>query len=324
MKKYFQLIRLPNLIFLALMIAAFYYAVITPLLGRYGIEIPSSALIFSLLELSIVFIAAGGYVINDYFDTKIDEINRPLRVIVGKSMTRKQAALYFQILLAIGIIAGLALSIILRDLTLAFIFVAVPGLLWFYSSSYKRQFLIGNFIIALCAFLSVFVIGYAVAAALIKKYDVLIYQTSIIPELYSWSAAIGLCAFLLTFVREMVKDAEDVEGDRENECHTMPVVWGIKKSKAAIAVAAAISLIVIGWLAIFMSPFENDPVTIKFYLTGIVLPFIFFFYLLGRASNRRDFHQLSTLLKYIMAIGCCYFFFVYYLILLNKTSYAAF
>ena len=66
--------------------------------------------------ISNIFIAAGGYVTNDYFDTKIDEINRPTKVIVGKTKTRKQVAVYFQILFGIGIIAGIILSILLKDI----------------------------------------------------------------------------------------------------------------------------------------------------------------------------------------------------------------
>ena len=324
MKNYFKIIRPANLLFLGILTAFFYFGVLTPLLGQYGIRIPGSVPIFVLLEISAIFIAAGGYVVNDYFDTKIDEINRPSKVIVGHGMSRKQAAVYFQCLFAIGIAAGIALAVIVGDFTLAFLYLVVAGLLWFYSSSYKRQFLIGNLIIAICAFAAIFIPGYAVAAAMIRHYDFLIYQTGILPEIYSWSCAIGLCSLLLTFVREIVKDMEDVEGDRENECRTMPVVWGIAKSKIFVAVMAAASLDVMGYFAFFLSPFENDPVSGKYYLTGIVLPFLIFFYMLGKAGCKKEFHNISSLLKYIMAIGCCYCLFVYYLILLNSPSYVAY
>lgn len=323
MKDYIRIIRPVNLLFLGIMNAMFYFAVLSPILGSYGISIPYSSLMFVLLEISAIFIAAGGYVVNDYFDTKIDEINRPGKVIVGKTMTRKQAAIYFQCLFFIGVAAGVAISILTSDITLAFLYIVVAGLLWFYSSSYKRQFLIGNFIIAICAFLVIFIAGYAVCSALVNHYDFLIYQTDIIPTVYSWSAAIGLCSFLLTFIREMVKDMEDVEGDRENECRTMPVVWGISKSKIMIAAFSAISLVIMGYFAFFLVPFKNDPVSGKYFLSGIVLPFLIFFYMLGKANCKKEFHNLSTLLKYIMAIGCCYFLFVYYLILLNNQSYVA-
>lgn len=320
MKDYIKLIRWPNLLFLGALNALVYYMVVCPILNIYSIKLDNELWIFILLIISNIFIAAGGYVANDYFDTKIDEINRPTKVIVGKTKTRKQVAVYFQILFGIGIIAGIILSILLKDYTLAFVYITIPGLLWFYSSSYKRQFLIGNIVVGICTFLVIFIIGYAANTALFNQYDELIYQTNIITEIYKWTASIGLFAFLLTLIREIVKDMEDIEGDREMECRTMPIVWGINKSKIVVAVLSTITLLIVAYFTFYKIPFENDPVSIKYFIFGIVLPFVVMFYLLGKAQSRRDFAQISLLLKYIMAVGSLYCVFIYYLILLNTTS----
>lgn len=320
MKDYIKLIRWPNLLFLVLINTLVYYMLVCPILNLYSVKLDNELWIFILLVTSNVFIAAGGYASNDYFDVKIDEINKPTKLIVGKTKTRKQVAIYFQILFGIGILAGIILSILLKDYTLAFIYIIIPGLLWFYSSSYKRQFLIGNIVVGICAFLVVFIIGYVANTAVFNQYDELIYQTNIIPEIYKWTASIGLFAFLITLIREIVKDMEDIEGDREMECRTMPIVWGINKSKIVVTVLSTITLLIIAYFAFYKIPFKNDPVTVKYFIFGIVLPFIIVFYLLGKAQNRSHFAQISLLLKYIMAVGSLYCVFIYYLILLNTTT----
>lgn len=317
MKDYLKLIRLRNLIFLGTIIALMHYAVVAPILGKYGLALENSTLIIILLEISALFIAAGGYVVNDYFDTKIDEINKPLKVIVGKTKTRKQAAAYFQVLWAIGIIAGITLSLLLKDKSLGFVFVFVPGLLWFYSSSYKRMFLIGNIAIALCAFLSIFLVAYSATAQLLLSYGDMLYETYILPEIYYWVSGFGLFAFLLTLLREIVKDMEDVNGDKEVECRTLPIVWGINASKIVIIGISLVTIITIGYIALFKIDFIRDTITLKYYLFGILIPFMAFFYLLGKAKTMKEYHQLSDFLKYIMGIGSLYSLFFLYLINLN-------
>ena len=170
---YIRLIRWKNLLLLTLMVAAVYWGLFYVML-HWGIKISDSILLtqmhlvrnFVLLWLTEICIAAGGYVVNDYFDTRIDEINRPTRVIVGHTKTREQAARYFQLLWGIGIGLGLVLSWLLRSLTVGLIIVGVAGFLWFYSSSYKRQFLVGNLVVALCVFLAVFLTGQVVVDSL--------------------------------------------------------------------------------------------------------------------------------------------------------------
>ncbi|MBQ1751900.1 MAG: UbiA family prenyltransferase, partial [Paludibacteraceae bacterium] len=135
---------------IALVVCLMQFCVVNPIYYKCGVSIDLFPLVFSLLMVSILTIAAAGYVINDYFDTKIDEINKPSKVIVGKTVTRAQAGTYFQTLLVIGNIAGIALAAITRDLTLVFIYAGVSGILWFYSSSYKRQLLLGNIMISIC------------------------------------------------------------------------------------------------------------------------------------------------------------------------------
>ena len=107
MKKFIQLIRLQNIISLLIFQALMYYGVVVAILTKYGLSFSYISLEIILLFIASAFIAAAGYVVNDYFDTKIDTINKPDKVIIGKTLSRQQAAWIFQSLFGIGILAGI-------------------------------------------------------------------------------------------------------------------------------------------------------------------------------------------------------------------------
>ena len=147
-KPYLQLLRVGNLGFLAILLFVMEYWIATPLLQRALFSEQMPWWILTLLIISVVCIAAGGYVINDYFDVKIDRINRPDDLIVTRIISRDAAMLMFQLLTAVGIVCGGVVSWWARSWTLLFIYIVIPGLLWFYSASYKRLFLVGNLVVA--------------------------------------------------------------------------------------------------------------------------------------------------------------------------------
>lgn len=312
MVKYFKLIRPINLLIMALVVCLMQFCVINPILEVYGFKIIMFPLVFTLLLVSILTIGASGYVINDYFDTKIDEINRPNKVIVGHGITRHQAAVYFQTLLIIGNIAGLALAIILRNITLVFIYAGVSGILWFYSSSYKRQLLLGNIMVSLCTFLCVFLVGYVNVKGLIVNYPDADLSATMqkciglsVAMIYAWTLGFGLFAFLLTMLREMVKDIEDIEGDTEMECRTMPIVWGVTTSKIVITVLTAVTIAVIFYFANFKIFFKEDNITFT-YSVILILFLLMFIGQLWMAKCKPSYSQASMTLKVIMVLGICY------------------
>jgi len=320
LKTWLQLIRWKNVLFLAYIVTTVFYGVITPYLNQYAIALPNSNLLFGLLLSSTVLIAAGGYVINDYFDTKIDEINRPTKVIVGKSVTRAQAATGFQILLGLGVLCGLSLAVFLRDTTIGLIYIVLSGLLWFYSSSYKRQLIIGNLMIAVCGFMTPFMLGYVCNRQLILTYQPYIYQTPIITDIYAWTAGFGLFSFLFTLLREIVKDIDDIEGDREMECHTIPIVWGINATKVILITLSIVILLLTGYFSLQLIPFATDTITLRYYLFGIAIPMLILLCWIGIAKKRSQWQQISQFIKFIMLIGCSYALIVYYLFYLNGAT----
>jgi 4-hydroxybenzoate polyprenyltransferase len=312
MVAYFKLIRFWNLIFIAFIQFVMRQIVLIPILQTYGFDVAQETNMLYLLIAATVFIAAGGYVLNDYFDVKIDAINHPDNQIVGNTITRSKAMLLHQILTGVGVVCGLLLALLAKSFTLGFIFIVVPGLLWFYSASYKRQFLTGNLVVAFLAALTVLVVGISELAFLQKEYGKLIFETPIPSQFYAWIGGFTLFSFLCTWIREIIKDMEDEKGDREMECRTMPIKWGSAKTKiflyGLIAVTVAGLYFVNGLFITF-----PGTLTLRYITFGIALPFVAVSYLIATAKVPLHFHQAATLTKIIMLIGVLYSFLFYYL-----------
>lgn len=290
-----------------------HYAVFLPILQKYGFESNIAGNYLWLLILGTVLIAAGGYVLNDYFDIKIDRINRPDKVIVSNIVSKQSAMLMHQILTFSGAFIGLLLAWIFKSFTLAFIFIVIPGLLWFYSASYKRQFMIGNIAVAFVAGMSVLIVAIFGVALLKKEYGGLIFETPIPSEVQSWIGGFALFAFLTTWIREIIKDVEDEHGDREMECRTMPVVWGIPRTKIFIYILTGIVITLLLVTNFTLIHFEGQ-LTLKYTIFGILIPLLVLVYLIVKARLPMEFHQAATLCKFIMLTGVLYSFVFYFLI----------
>ena len=303
-----RLVRWSNLLFLAALIWLMEKWVAVPILNKlaFGEQLPWYVLL--LILLATVFIAAGGYVINDYFDVKIDRINRPDEVIVTRTITKPAAMRLSLWLSGIGIVCGLIAAILLRSLTLGILFVIVPGLLWFYSSSYKRLFMIGNLIIALLAGLTPMLVAMANVAQLKLYYASILPYTPLEHDLYAWIGGFALFAFLLTWIREIVKDLQDQMGDRELECHSMPVVWGEKWTKIFVTGLIIFTIAVIGhlWYRILPFPIGWDSLSTRYIVLGIVTPLLGVLGLLWAAKIPSDYKNCQQLVKFTMLLGMLY------------------
>jgi 4-hydroxybenzoate polyprenyltransferase len=303
-----RLVRWSNLLFLAALVWLMEKWVAVPILDKvaFGEQLPWFVLL--LTGAAIVLIAAGGYVVNDYFDVKIDRINRSDAVIVTRSIS-KPAAMRLSISLSIaGALCGIAAAWLLRSMTLGIIYVLVPGLLWFYSSSYKRLLIIGNLIIALLAGLTPLVIALTNVAQLKLLYASILPYTTLEHDLYAWLGGFALFAFLLTWIREIIKDLQDQMGDRELECHTMPVVWGETWTKIFVTLLIALTLALIGWLWWTVLPFDKSwtGLSTRYIALGIVIPTICTLWLLWSAKISSDYKTCQQVVKFTMLIGMLY------------------
>lgn len=265
------------------MIQAFiYFTAVLPITAQYGFFLRLPYWILASLIAATTLIAAGGFVINDYFDIKIDRLNRPDKVIVSNTISKKDAMHIYQILTVSGVVIGVVASVMLKSFTLAFIFIIVAGLLWFYSSSYKRMLIVGNLVVAIMAALVPLIPAFAAKEQLVLSYSDIILQLPIIPTLYTFCGILALLAFIMVMSLEVLKDIRDEYGDREMECHTMPVVWGI-----TVARIIATSLVVIGCaLAVFASLKVPVPgsISLRYALFAIALPTAFLIYFIWSKS----------------------------------------
>lgn len=311
-KPYFQLLRVSNLAFMAILLYVMEKWVAVPLLHMERFPEQVSWWILTLLILSVVLIAAGGYVINDYFDVKIDRINRPDDLIVTRVISREMAMRIFQVCTILGVLAGLATAWCAHSWNLLFVYIVIPGLLWFYSASYKRILLVGNLVVAFVSALVPMLVAMVNVDMLRFQYQDSLVHTPIVGELYLWIGGFALFAFLLTWVREIVKDMEDIEGDCELECRSMPIVWGIPATKVVVTILLVVTMAFIGYIAYAVLPFPMvwKSLTMRYIVFGLVVPIVCVVVLLWAAKNKQEYQRCQLIVKLIMFIGILFGFVI--------------
>ena len=317
-----QLVRYKNLIIIALTQYAMRYLVVNPILQLNGFELQLSEIHFLMLVLSAVFITAAGYVINDYFDTKTDMLNRPETVLIGKKISRRAAMALHIILNALGIGIGFYLSVFVGLLPLGVAYILAAGLLWFYSTSYKRQFLIGNLLVAFFTGVVPFVVVLFEVPLLNQEYrDVLIENNMSFNNILAWVGGFSYFAFLSTLIREIIKDIEDYEGDLAYGRNSLPIILGIKISRHVVSFLILFLLGSLVYLYIrflrFMSGEGMDLLTLAYLIILLFLPYIYLVYRIYGAKNKQDYHLCSTISKLIMLAGILYSVLVYVILLTN-------
>ena len=312
-KPFFQLLRVGNLVFIAILLFVMEKWVATPLLHLARFQELMPWWILCLLILSTVLIAAGGYVINDYFDVKIDRINRPDDLVVTRHISRDGAMRLFQVLSGIGIISGLAVAWWARSWTLGMTYIVIPGLLWFYSASYKRQLIVGNIVVAFVSALVPMLIAIVNADHLRHLYGEALTYTPIVGQLYVWLSGFALFAFLITLIREMVKDIEDINGDCEMECRTMPIVWGIKTTKIIATTLLIATIALIAYMAFMVLPFPYNwqSFSARYVVFGLMIPIVCAVILLWASKTPLEYRRTQLIIKFVMFMGMLYSFVIY-------------
>ena len=294
------------------------YLIMEPLLPSESFEIQFGEFQFFLLVLSTVFIAGAGYIINDYFDTRTDMINKPARVVVGVEIRRRQAMILHAVLNIIGVGIGIYLGLYIQLPALSLVFLLATGLLWFYSTTYKRQFLVGNLSVSfLTALVPLMVVLFEIPL-LNRAYgkEMLMHQASF-NYIFAWVGGFAFFAFLTTLIRELIKDAEDFEGDAAYGMRTLPIVLGTRWTKAIISLLIAMTIALLAFLLLRFILFSVEPadyLSLGYFILFLFLPLVLLVILVLRAGDRKGFHRASTLIKLIMLTGILYSFMVSYLV----------
>ncbi len=306
---YLRLVRYPNLLFIILTQYLFHYLMVVPILKNNLSSTQLSHFDFALLVFSTVLIAAAGYVINDYFDVKMDSINKPRKLFITKSINRRPAMLAHQILNAIAIAIGIYLSWKVGNFNLAFINPIIAALLWFYSTGYKKQPFIGNFLVALLTGMVVLVVIFYEQNLFHPENEL---QTLAASAIFIRAFFYFLFAFLVSLIREIVKDLEDIKGDEMYGCRTLPIVLGIPNTKSIVFVLSTVVMALLGFIEI--KAFESNYfLTIIYLAQTIQFPIIVMLWMLLRADTQKDYNRISTLVKAIMLMGILTIVYFYFL-----------
>lgn len=294
---FLRLIRWPNLVFIVITQCLFEWSIYGRVYPLAGSALFSNA--FIQLVLASVLIAAAGYIINDYFDQNIDQINKPEKMVVNVIINRRWVIFWHMTLSLAGLFfTALALPIqqywhlVLGNL-------AAILLLWLYSTNFKKQLLIGNVLISLLTAWVILILFFA-------KYPLVMQEMLGLDHakvrFFRLTVLYAAFAFIISLVREVVKDMEDVEGDQKFGCKTMPIVWGIRATKVFVAV----------WLVVLIAAL----LILQFYVLGlgwwhsalycflfIIVPMVVIAQKLYKARTPNDYHRLSSLIKWVMFTG---------------------
>lgn len=302
---WFRLIRYKNLIIIALLQYLLRYALILPILQKYGVEPVLSDLRFALLVLSTICLAASGYAINDYFDIHTDNINRPQRVVVGHQIKRREALMTHMILTFAGVLIGFFLAYVTRKESYVLIYLVIPFLLWHYSTTLKKQILTGNLVISLLTAMVPYVVVSLEFGALGRRQPEII-ESEACATAWFWTTGFAFFAFISNLSREMIKDLEDIKGDQANGCRTLPIALGTRYTKILIILLTLFSILALWAAYLFIPELSESNMTFFYFIVALTLPYIALMWLIRKARIPSDYHKASQVSKLIMLTGILY------------------
>ena len=292
--KYFTLLRVPNLLMLAAMQAAFRY-------GFYERQGVIGALFnyqFILLILATVCLAAAGYVVNDIHDQATDRINKPGRNQIGASISESAAWRLYVTLNIIGVSCGFFLAHAVGRPWFTLIFMVVVLVLYQYAAGLKRTLLVGNLTVAFLAFLSVMILG------IFDLFPVLTDgNRGFLGIIFGILIDFGVFAFIINLMREVVKDLEDVDGDYNQGMNTLPIALGVKRTTRLLfwfSILPAALVLYYTWEYFFKSELY---IVVGYSIICVAAPLIYCLVRLWDAKNRKDYKELSLVLKLVILAG---------------------
>jgi 4-hydroxybenzoate polyprenyltransferase len=307
---FLKLVRLPNLFFIVLTQFLFYYCILIPLLRSVRAVAEIDQVQFILLSLASVLIAAAGYIINDYFDVNIDQVNKPKKNVVDHIVSRRWAILWHFVLSGIGVLLSLYISwktglwyIVLANFGCAF-------LLFGYSISLKQKLLSGNVLISVLTSWVILILclsEFRLSQGGSADSSLLVAQNKIMRLGFLYAGF----AFILTLIREAIKDMEDMEGDARYGSKTMPIAWGIPATKVYVAVWMIVLLALLVAVQVYIIRFQWWW-PILYCIVLVILPLTYTFLKLFRAMTPEQFHYLSSITKTVMLTGILSMVFFYF------------
>jgi 4-hydroxybenzoate polyprenyltransferase len=305
---FIKMIRLPNLFFIVLTQVLFHISVLDKILWPIEHRPVIDSWNFILLSVASVLIAAAGYIINDYFDINIDQVNKPKGNVVDTVVSRRWAMAWHFILSGMGLLLSAYIS---WQTGFWYILLGNFGcvlLLFGYSVSLKRKLLFGNIVIALLTAWVILIICFA-------EIKIATQVSSAMAEASNKIIRIGILyaafAFISSLIREAIKDIEDMQGDERYGCRTMPIVWGVNATKVYVAVWLVVILALLVILQVYVFRF-GWWIAMAYSVVFIIAPFVLIFFRLFKATTQKNYHQLSNWTKLVMLSGILSMIFFYF------------
>jgi len=301
---FFRLIRLPNLIFIALTQFLLQSCIYEPLYRPF-VTIDDTRR-FGFLLVASILIAAAGYIINDYFDIDIDQINKPSRLVVGKLISKRGSIFLHFVFNAAGLVFTYLAIRSIQQIYLVFLNLGVVVLLWFYSVRYKKTLLVGNIIIS-------FLVAWVIIIFFLSKMDPIQLLRGADKSqsiFYQLTILYAGFAFLATFIRELIKDVEDQEGDRRHGCKTLPIMWGAALTRTFIASWVVILAVLVIFVMVYLLQLKMRIAFVYSFLL-VLIPIFSILKNLTKASTSEDFGKLSAQMKWLLLAGIISMIFFY-------------
>lgn len=296
---FLKLIRWPNLLFIALTQLLFQYCLLRPIFKKSSVAPVIDDPIFLVILIASILIAAAGYIINDYFDINIDQINKPHKQFIPKYVSRRWAILWNSLLSG----AGVALSFYAG--WKAGVWWIGPAnfvctfLLFIYSSTFKKRFLSGNVIIALLTAWTVAILG---LASFYHLYYDNIKTVAMQGRILRFTILYTAFAFVISLIREAVKDMEDLRGDVQYGCKTLPIIAGINAAKTYVLVWLSVligALLVVQLYAAQLGWW----LAVAYGFCFLIAPLCYLFFNFIKLREATGYHRMASLAKLIMLSG---------------------
>jgi len=302
---FLKMVRLPNLFFMALTQVLFQFCIYQTL---YKDNIPPQDIIrFIFLLFASLLIVAPGYIFNGYFAINIDEVNKPDKMVVDKVIHRRWAIAWHFMLSATGIILTAIALPFSQKWYLILANVLCVTVLWFYSANFKKSLLTGNIAISLLTawtILFIFFPKFNIA-------DAFGSGNTIQTKFFRLTVLYAGFAFIISLIREAIKDMEDMPGDSKYGCRTMPIVWGINATKVYVAVWVIVLIAVLVILQVYVLQFKWW-LAVAYSIPAIIFPLIAILFKLRKSATTADYHKLSSMTKGVMLTGIFSMIFFYY------------
>ncbi len=313
---YLKLIRPINLLLTAFAMYAVRWFIIIPLLkncviGEGHLSPYLNEFWFLILVVSVLCINAAGYIINDFCDVETDKINKPNKVYISQTISFSQASKFYYSINIIGIILGTLVAYQLRSLHLASLQIAAAGLLWLYAMQLKKRPIVGNIAVALLS---------AIALLMPIFFEPIVFYNSqpefdvVVQIILLATLVFAAFAFLTQWIRELLKDLQDIEGDKATGCNTLPIWLSVNAAKFLITILIAVTMCCIAWFQfhfyrqrMFYSLFNTWNIYVSILLQ---LPLLFVLLSLWKAEKPQQYKVLSTVMKVVMLAGIVSMFFI--------------